>query len=111
MINVFPRSANPLDQLKQPLNTYDLQISDHSGSHARINIGVFFCINCSGEHRHLGSHISKVRSPTLDTWNKETSRRRVFEIYAKENGFDPLVPEDWYPQPKQSMLAFSVIIF
>ncbi|CAF1934082.1 unnamed protein product [Rotaria magnacalcarata] len=34
--------ANPFDQLKQPLNEYDLQISDHSGSHARINIGIFF---------------------------------------------------------------------
>jgi hypothetical protein len=38
---------------------------------ASVNLGIFFCINCSGEHRHLGTHISKVRSPTLDTWNKE----------------------------------------
>lgn len=32
-----------------------------------INLGVILCIECSGIHRSLGSHISKVRSLTLDT--------------------------------------------
>ena len=32
-----------------------------------INIGVVLCIECSGVHRSLGSHISKVRSLTMDT--------------------------------------------
>lgn len=32
-----------------------------------INLGVILCIECSGVHRSLGSHISKVRSLTLDT--------------------------------------------
>jgi len=31
-----------------------------------INLGVLVCIGCSGIHRSLGSHISKVRSLTLD---------------------------------------------
>ncbi len=32
-----------------------------------INLGIVLCIECSGIHRSLGTHISKVRSLTLDT--------------------------------------------
>ncbi|EME39612.1 hypothetical protein DOTSEDRAFT_75306 [Dothistroma septosporum NZE10] len=32
-----------------------------------INLGVLLCIECGGIHRSLGTHISKVRSLTLDT--------------------------------------------
>jgi len=32
-----------------------------------INLGIVVCIECSGIHRSLGTHISKVRSLTLDT--------------------------------------------
>lgn len=35
---------------------------------ASINLGVLMCIECSGIHRNLGSHISKVRSLDLDEW-------------------------------------------
>ena len=31
-----------------------------------INLGIVICIECSGIHRSLGTHISKVRSVTLD---------------------------------------------
>ncbi len=32
-----------------------------------INLGVILCIECSGIHRSLGTHVSKIRSLTLDT--------------------------------------------
>lgn len=31
-----------------------------------INLGIILCIECSGIHRSLGTHISKIRSLTLD---------------------------------------------
>ena len=34
-----------------------------------INLGITLCINCSGIHRALGVHLSKVRSLTLDSWD------------------------------------------
>ncbi|XP_055372148.1 centaurin-gamma-1A [Condylostylus longicornis] len=35
---------------------------------ASLNLGILMCIECSGIHRNLGSHISKVRSLDLDDW-------------------------------------------
>uniref|UniRef100_A0A8C6U5K5 Arf-GAP with coiled-coil, ANK repeat and PH domain-containing protein n=1 Tax=Neogobius melanostomus TaxID=47308 RepID=A0A8C6U5K5_9GOBI len=38
---------------------------------ASVNLGVTVCIECSGIHRSLGVHVSKVRSITLDSWDAE----------------------------------------
>ncbi|KAK0182680.1 hypothetical protein PV327_000792 [Microctonus hyperodae] len=36
---------------------------------ASLNLGILVCIECSGIHRNLGSHISKIRSLDLDDWS------------------------------------------
>ncbi len=37
-------------------------------SWAVLNLGALVCIECSGVHRSLGSHVSRVRSLELDLW-------------------------------------------
>ena len=41
--------------------------SDQKVEWVSINLGIIVCIECSGIHRSLGTHISKIRSLTLDT--------------------------------------------
>ncbi|XP_073351620.1 arf-GAP with GTPase, ANK repeat and PH domain-containing protein 1 isoform X1 [Pagrus major] len=41
---------------------------------ASLNLGALICIECSGIHRNLGTHLSRVRSLDLDEWPLELIR-------------------------------------
>ncbi|KGO40267.1 Arf GTPase activating protein [Penicillium expansum] len=38
---------------------------------ASWNMGIFLCMRCAALHRKLGTHISKIKSLTMDTWTAE----------------------------------------
>ncbi|KAL7603815.1 ADP-ribosylation factor GTPase-activating protein AGD5 isoform X1 [Lactuca sativa] len=54
--------------LKLPENRECAECKSMGPRWASVNLGIFICMQCSGVHRSLGVHISKVRSATLDTW-------------------------------------------
>lgn len=43
-----------------------------------------------------------------DPYSDPRTRRRFFEKLAREWGFDPLVPSNWYSQSHDSILALQV---
>ena len=54
--------------LKKLENKYCADCKSNPPTWASINLGVFVCMKCSGCHRELGTHISKIKSINLDTW-------------------------------------------
>ena len=57
--------------LKKPENKFCADCKSVSPQWASINLGIFICIECSGCHRELGTHISKIKSINLDTWPED----------------------------------------
>lgn len=43
-------------------------------------------------------------------WTDVSDRRKFFEKFAFDNGFDPLVSDNWYSQSKDQIMATKVII-
>uniref|UniRef100_A0A8C4D600 Arf-GAP with coiled-coil, ANK repeat and PH domain-containing protein n=1 Tax=Dicentrarchus labrax TaxID=13489 RepID=A0A8C4D600_DICLA len=73
---------------------------------ASINLGVTMCIECSGIHRSLGVHLSKVRSLTLDSWEAEQLKllcvlgndviNQIYEAKcSEEGGVKPRPDKSW----------------
>ncbi|KAI8875577.1 ArfGap-domain-containing protein [Backusella circina FSU 941] len=57
--------------LQQPNNRECADCKKKDPRWASWNLGIFICIRCSGTHRSMGTHISKVKSVDLDTWIPE----------------------------------------
>ena len=70
---------------------------------ASINLGILICIECSGIHRNLGSHISKVRSLSLDCWSQINIKTLENIGNSKANQYwERNIQPGAKPQPKSS---------
>lgn len=54
---------------------------------ASWNLGIFICIRCSGIHRGMGTHISRVKSVDLDSWTDEQLKSVVMWGNARANKY------------------------
>ncbi|XP_070826476.1 arf-GAP with coiled-coil, ANK repeat and PH domain-containing protein 2 [Chaetodon trifascialis] len=82
--------------LRGPGNCQCCDCGEEEPRWASINLGVTMCIECSGIHRSLGVHLSKVRSLTLDSWEAEQLKllcvlgnnvmNRIYEARCSEEG-------------------------
>jgi hypothetical protein len=69
-----------------PLSTYFLRLGlSHKNFRVSTQVVHFFITNIWQE------------------WDNVENRRKFFEKYAKDRGFDPLNPENWYLQTSQSV--------
>ncbi|KAJ1984809.1 Gtpase activating protein [Dimargaris verticillata] len=66
---------------KEPANSVCADCNQPGPRWASWNLGVFLCIRCSGFHRKMGTHISRVKSISLDVWTPE----QIESIQAKGN--------------------------
>ncbi|XP_072575208.1 arf-GAP with GTPase, ANK repeat and PH domain-containing protein 1 isoform X13 [Vulpes vulpes] len=49
-------------------NSHCVDCETQNPNWASLNLGALMCIECSGIHRNLGTHLSRVRSLDLDDW-------------------------------------------
>ncbi|XP_073489756.1 arf-GAP with GTPase, ANK repeat and PH domain-containing protein 1 isoform X7 [Aquarana catesbeiana] len=54
-----------------PGNSHCVDCDAPNPDWASLNLGALMCIECSGIHRNLGTHLSRVRSLDLDDWTPE----------------------------------------
>ncbi|XP_075447700.1 arf-GAP with GTPase, ANK repeat and PH domain-containing protein 2 isoform X3 [Ascaphus truei] len=52
-------------------NSFCVDCEASNPTWASLNLGALICIECSGIHRNLGTHLSRVRSLDLDDWPLE----------------------------------------
>uniref|UniRef100_A0A8V5GL25 Arf-GAP with coiled-coil, ANK repeat and PH domain-containing protein n=1 Tax=Melopsittacus undulatus TaxID=13146 RepID=A0A8V5GL25_MELUD len=98
--------------LRVPGNGTCCECREPGPAWASVNLGITLCIQCSGIHRSLGVHFSKVRSLTLDSWEPElvkvmcelgnSALNRIYEARVEEMGVKRPPPgcsraqrEDW----------------
>ena len=69
-------NSNDLQELRAlPGNTRCIDCDRSKPEWASVTLGIFMCLECSGQHRSLGTHISFIRSVRMDSWSEKQIKR------------------------------------
>ncbi|XXH03967.1 hypothetical protein Hte_010375 [Hypoxylon texense] len=70
-----------------PGNNFCADCQARNPSWASWNLGIFLCMRCAAIHRKLGTHISKVKSLSMDSWSNEQveTMKRVGNVTSNKN--------------------------
>jgi hypothetical protein len=42
-------------------------------------------------------------------WHLPENRKTLFDNFARETGFDPLIPKNWYAVARETVMDFKVL--
>lgn len=97
--------------LKEPANRVCAECSQKRPLWASSNLGVFICIRCSGIHRNLGVHISKVKGVSLDNWPLAQAEFMAKIGNERANAhFEATMPEGRKPTENDSTYTLETFI-
>ncbi|KAG0336487.1 hypothetical protein BG000_006538 [Podila horticola] len=89
--------------LQKPGNKFCVDCRKKDPRWASFNLGCFMCIRCSGVHRSMGTHISKVKSVDLDSWTAEQVENMIKWGNEKANMYwEARLPESSIPNENTS---------
>ncbi|KAI8985893.1 hypothetical protein BDB01DRAFT_842754 [Pilobolus umbonatus] len=69
---------------------------------ASYSLGIFLCIRCASLHRKMGTHISRVKSVSMDCWSKEEIQ------YMTNLGGNSMVNGHINPHPDDHRLPLAL---
>jgi ADP-ribosylation factor GTPase-activating protein 1 len=93
-----------------PSNNKCVDCGAQNPSWCSVNLGIFFCLSCSGQHRGLGVHLSYCRSVSMDAFKPQEiaslragGNQKLLDFFAAHGVAQSLSIKEKYSGPVAAM--------